>query len=360
MPDALLLCRAEHARHTSLVHCLRREDKAMPEINLDELDERTARVMLAMVAEPRDTTSRLVHELGGVRTVHVALGGEIPWFSPSASLEQWRQDIAPRLDFDGARRVLDESEKVGAQVLIPRTSEWPLDLRVLGPDQPIALWVRGLLSGPHPGLSTGVGLVGARACTAYGAAVAADLASGVVADGHTVVSGGAYGIDAAAHRAALLEGGRTIAVLPGGLGRPYPAGHRDLLEQVSASGALVIETVPGATPTRHRLEERGRLIAALTQSVVVVEAGVRSGALTTANLAMEFGRSVGAVPGPVTSPSSAGCHELIREHGASVVTGIADIRRELEKEGFGPAHQVEASDRPFSPSWLDAARDRAL
>lgn len=235
-----------------------------------------------------------------------------------------------------------------------------LDLRVLGPDQPIALWVRGSLSGPHPGRSAGVGLIGARACTAYGAAVATELASGVVTDGHAVVSGGAYGIDAAAHRAALLEGGRTVAVLPGGLDRPYPAGHRDLLEQVAASGALISEIVPGATPTRHRLEQRGRLIAALAQAVVVVEAGVRSGSLTTANLAMEFGRSVGAVPGPVTSPSSAGCHELIREHGASVVTGITDIRRELEKEGFGPAHQVEATDRPFSPSWLDAARDRTL
>lgn len=111
----------------------------MPEINLDELDERTARVMLAMVADPRDTTSHLVHDLGGVSTVHLALGGEIPWFSPSATLEQWRQDIAPRLDFDGARRVLDQSETIGAQVLIPRTREWPLDLRVLDPDQLMGL-----------------------------------------------------------------------------------------------------------------------------------------------------------------------------------------------------------------------------
>lgn len=95
----------------------------MPEINLDELDERTARVMLAMVAEPRDKTSHLVHDLGGVRTVHLALGGEIPWFSPSAGLEQWRQDIAPRLNLDDARHILDESEKIGAQVLIPRTRE---------------------------------------------------------------------------------------------------------------------------------------------------------------------------------------------------------------------------------------------
>lgn len=331
----------------------------MTDINLDELDERTARVMLAMVAEARDTTSHLAHDLSGIRTVHLALGGEIPWFHPSSSLERWRQDIAPRLSIDRARRVLDETERIGAQILIPRTKEWPLDFGVLGPDQPIALWVRGSLSGSHPGRSAGVAFVGARACTAYGAAVATDLAAGVVADGHTVVSGGAYGIDAAAHRAALLQGGRTIAVLPGGLDRPYPAGHRDLLEQVAASGALVSETVPGATPTRHRLEQRGRLIAALAQTVVVVEAGVRSGALTTANLAMEYQRNVGAVPGPITSPSSAGCHELIREHGASVVTGITDIRHELEKEGYGPAHQVEASDRPFSPSWLDAARDRA-
>lgn len=276
----------------------------MAEIDPDELDGRTARVMLAMVAEPRDTTSHLAHDLGGVRTVHLTLGGEIPWFSPSANLEQWRQDIAPRLNLDVARRILDESEKIGAHILIPRTSEWQLDLRVLGPDQPIALWVRGSLSHPDPGLSVGVGLVGARACTAYGAAVAADLASGVVADGHTVVSGGAYEIDAAAHRAALLEGGRTIAVIPGDLDRPYPAGHRDLLEQVAASGALVSETVPSATPTRHRLEQRGRLIAALSQTIVVVEAGVRSGALTTANLAMEFGRSIGAVPGPVTSSAA--------------------------------------------------------
>ena len=111
---------------------------------------------------------------------------------------------------------MDESESIGAQILILRTKDWPLDFGALGSDQPIALWVRGSLAGPHPGRSAGVAFVGARVCTAYGAAVATDPVSGVVADGHAVVSGGAYGVDAAAHRAALLEGGRTIAVLPNG------------------------------------------------------------------------------------------------------------------------------------------------
>ena len=156
------------------------------------------------------------------------------------------------------------------------------------------------------------GVVGSRASTAYGEHVASDLSEGLCRRGVAVVSGAAFGIDGAAHRAALAADGCTVAVLAGGLDVPYPAGHSSLMYRIRAAGLLVSEYPPGIRPARHRFLARNRLVAALSGATVVVEAGLRSGAANTAAWARALGRVVCAVPGPVTSSASAGCHALIR------------------------------------------------
>jgi DNA processing protein len=167
-------------------------------------------------------------------------------------------------------------------------------------------------------------VVGTRASTCYGEQVAADLATGLVERGVAVVSGGAYGIDGAAHRAALAAEGVTVAVMASGFDIPYPAGHSGLLHRIGGHGLLVTEYPPGVRPARHRFLTRNRLIAALAGAAVVVEAGLRSGAANTAAWARTLGRVVGAVPGPVTSSASTGCHALLRA-GAEIVTRAEDI-----------------------------------
>lgn len=183
-------------------------------------------------------------------------------------------------------------------------------------------------------------MVGARAATGYGEHVAGELASEAAGGDVVVYSGGAYGIDAAAHRAVLAAGGTTVAVMAGGIERPYPAGHADLLSRVAATGAVVAEVACGTAPTRHRFLARNRLIAALSDATVVVEAGWRSGALNTAHHAQALGRPVGVVPGPVTSAASAGCHRLLREGETVCVTGFGDVRELLgfpSRPDVGPA-----------------------
>jgi DNA processing protein len=167
-------------------------------------------------------------------------------------------------------------------------------------------------------------IVGTRAATAYGEYAAADLAAGLVERDVAVVSGGAYGIDGAAHRAALSSDGETVAVLASGIDVPYPAGHSALLHRIGKHGLVVSEYPPGARPTRRQFLTRNRLVAALGGATVVVEAGVRSGAANTAGWAAALGRQVGAVPGPITSSSSVGCHALITA-GARLVTRAAEV-----------------------------------
>lgn len=170
-----------------------------------------------------------------------------------------------------------------------------------------------------------IALVGARAATGYGELVAGESAAGLSARGFTVVSGGAYGIDGAAHRAVLQREGATVAFLAGGVDRYYPTGHERLLTEIAETGAVISEMLCGAAPTRWRFLQRNRLIAASTAATVVLEAGLRSGSLNTAGHAAALGRALGAVPGPVTSPSSAGCHRLLREFDAVCVTGAAQM-----------------------------------
>ncbi len=232
-----------------------------------------------------------------------------------------------------------EAERAGIGALVPGDKEWPSALDDLGDRRPYVLWARGTTSFLARPLSDFVTITGARASTSYGDHVAGQLASDLANAERLVVAGGAYGIEGAAHRAALASGGDTIAVMANGADRMYPMGHRELLERVADLGLMVSEMPPGAVPTRHRFIARARLMAALSTATVVVEAGVRSGSMTVARRAHELGRAVGAVPGPVTSAASAGPHQLLRD-GASLVTDAADL---LSPRGRDGASAIRAS-----------------
>lgn len=199
-------------------------------------------------------------------------------------------------------------------------------------------------------------MVGARAATGYGDHVAGELAGDLAATGDLIVSGGAYGIDGAAHRAALGAGGTTAAFMAGGVDRAYPAGHQQLFQRIRAGGVMVSEVPCGAAPTKWRFLARNRLIAAAGAATVVVEAGWRSGSLNTAGHASSLGRPLGAVPGPITSAASAGCHRLLREYAAVCVTTAQEVR-ELCGESATPA-ATAPRDTPERTRLLDALSGR--
>jgi DNA processing protein len=237
-----------------------------------------------------------------------------------------------RREIDRAAEDLELLARRGGRLITPDGDEWPLAFAAFGGAAvtarprgapPLVLWALGparLDEAAHRAAA----VVGTRAATAYGEHVAADLAAGLVERDVAVVSGGAYGIDGAAHRAALAADGTTVAVLAGGLDVPYPAGHSALLHRIGQHGLLFTEYPPGVRPARHRFLTRNRLVAASAGAAVVVEAGLRSGAANTAAWARALGLVVAAVPGPVTSSASAGCHALLRD-GAELVTRADDI-----------------------------------
>ncbi|MFT4211643.1 MAG: DNA-processing protein DprA [Microbacterium sp.] len=230
----------------------------------------------------------------------------------------------PRADVGLLADALAAARRAGARLLTPEDRVWPRRVDDLGVHAPLCLWARGdptLLEAP----AGAIALVGARAATAYGEHVAGELAAGVVADGGVIVSGAAYGVDAAAHRAALGAAGTTVAFLAGGCDRLYPGGNARLLERIIAAGVVVAESPCGTAPTRWRFLARNRLIAAASDATIVVEAGARSGALNTAHHAATLGRPVGAVPGPVTSATSIGTHRLLREEDATCVTSSDEV-----------------------------------
>jgi DNA processing protein len=210
-------------------------------------------------------------------------------------------------------------------LLVPSDKDWPTSLEVLGALAPMALWTLGDARMLRSPAVNRVSLVGARAASAYGMQVAQELADGLAARGRQVVTGGGYGIDAAALRAASVHDASAIVVLPGGLDRLYPAGNQSLLERVPPSGLLLSELAPGTAPTKWRLQQRGLLLAALSGATVVVEAAAHSSSLAVAADARALGRRVGAVPGPVTGSSSHGCHMLLRAGTATIVAHADDV-----------------------------------
>ncbi|BBE23024.1 DNA processing protein DprA [Arthrobacter sp. MN05-02] len=256
-----------------------------------------------------------------------------------AGLARW----SPRVGDLAPERDLATLARLGGRLIVPESGEWPSALDDLQGAAPLCLWVRG--SRPIPDLGQLVALVGSRDSTTYGTSVTTDLASSLSLRGFCVASGGAYGIDAQAHRAALAtsaadERPATLAVLACGIDRYYPAGNEDLLREIADRGLLISEVPPGSSPTRWRFLQRNRLIAALSAVTVVVEARWRSGALNTAHHAAGLGRAVGAVPGSVHSANSAGCHRLLRDGSAVCVTDAADIA-----ELAGPLGVVASGDR---------------
>ncbi|MDM7856079.1 DNA-processing protein DprA [Cellulomonas alba] len=243
---------------------------------------------------------------------------------------------APRLARSEPAAALAAVERLGGGVLVPGDRAWPAGIDDLGPEAPACLWVRGRLdlgAVPHGAAA----VVGARAATTYGERVAFDLAAGLATRGVAVVSGGAYGIDAAAHRGTLTMAGHAVVVLAGGVDRAYPTAHARLFEAVlDGGGAVVSELPPGGLPTRSRFLQRNRLIAAMAGATVVVEAAWRSGALSTAHHAARLLRPVGAVPGPVTSMASAGCHRLLRDGVAVCVTDAGEVLELVRPAGGAP------------------------
>ncbi|MGQ4384437.1 DNA-processing protein DprA [Streptomyces sp. SAS_270] len=287
-------------------------------------DERHARVALARIIEPGDELGgRWLREFGAVEVARRLVGGGEPL--PGASAKRW-EGLRGRVGRVRPERDLAEARAAGARFVCPGDPEWPAQLDDLGDSRPTGLWVRGRPSLRIWALRS-VAVVGARACTEYGAHVAAMLGSGLAERGWVVVSGGAYGVDGAAHRGALGAGGATVAVLACGVDRPYPRGHTQLITRIAEQGLVVGELPPGDHPTPSRFILRNRVIAALTRGTVVVEAAYRSGALVTARAAQRLGRFTMGVPGPVTSGLSAGVHELLR--GEAVLVSDAEEVAEL-------------------------------
>ncbi|KAF3467738.1 DNA-processing protein DprA [Streptomyces sp. Tu 3180] len=301
-------------------------------------DELLARVLLTRVLEPGDETGgRWVRELGAGAVVRRLRerGGPLP----GASGKRWAGLLA-RAERADPRGDLAAAREAGARFVRPGSAEWPRQLDDLGDARPLGLWVCGGADLRMWALRS-VAVVGARACTEYGAHMAATLSAGLAERGWIVVSGGAYGVDGAAHRGALGSGGATVAVLACGVDRPYPRGHTGLITRIAEQGLVIGELPPGEHPTPSRFVLRNRVIAALTRGTVVVEAAHRSGSLVTARAARRLGRHTMGVPGPATSGLSAGVHELLRQD-AVLVTDAADVVElvgdmgELAPERRGP------------------------
>jgi DNA processing protein len=282
-------------------------------------EERVARAVLLRVAEPAiPGFVRHVRSVGCVQAV-----ADIRRGAPIGQVDVEALQLR-MLDADGERD-LAAADRLGARLVCPSDEEWPTGLEdlVSRDTDCLGLWVRGPLS-LRAVCERAVAIVGTRAATDYGSLVAADLGAGLGERGWTVVSGLAFGIDAAAHRGALSVGGATVAVLASGVDVAYPRAHRSLYDQVISSGLAVSEQPPGAAPQRARFLVRNRLIAALSAGTVVVEAAPRSGARSTARHAGELFRHVMAVPGPITSSLSAGCHQLLRDRPDTVLVTKTD------------------------------------
>ena len=348
-------------------------DAAEPSAVTDEV--RLARAYLSRVAEPGCIPVwDLVRNAGPVDAAAAIRRGAVP--DDVAGATSARRDSAdPEADLDAAIRH-------GLRLVVPESDEWPhfavagleaTALRRLAayrsgrerhreggePIPPVALWVKGPGHLPQAGVR-GVAMVGSRAATAYGRHVTTELSYALAGRDFDVVSGGAFGIDAAAHQGALSADGQTILVSAGGLDRPYPPGNAALFDAVGESGLLVSESPPGAAPQRHRFLTRNRLIAALSTGTVVVEAAARSGALSTAKHCLMLGRTLMAVPGPITSAMSAGCHVLLRREGderALLISSVDDVLEAIGSAGEG-LHRPARPDEPVAAGELRQRIDR--
>jgi DNA processing protein len=344
-------------------------------------DEQTllARAYLSRVAEPACVPVwDFVRRAGPVEAAAAIAAGTAPAAVDAATAAR-RTSSDPYADLEAA-------DRHGLRLVVPESADWPHfafgalertgSARVAGyeaghrrpnesgePLPPLALWVRGTGELASLGVRA-AGIVGSRAATAYGMHVTSELAFGLASRDVVVVSGGAYGIDASAHRGALAAGGHSVIVAAGGLDRAYPAGNVALFEEVAQRGLVISESPPGCAPHRHRFLTRNRLIAAFSTGVVVVEAALRSGALNTAKHCATLQRPLMAVPGPVDSPMSAGCHALLRreENPALLVTGTEDVLAVVGSigEGLGSRGTGEPIGRSARLDRLDPTARRVF
>ena len=318
---------------------------------------RLARAYLMRVAEPPA----------------LALHAFVDVEGPLAAAERVRSGDAPpavrgeteaRRHLDLAGEDLATAEQSGARLLVPEDPDWPawqllclgpaVDRGLRGAGRPLGLWVRGQAPAEDV-FDKAVSVIGSRSATNYGELIAVETGYVLGDAGMTVVSGAAYGIDGAAHRGALRAGGPTVAVLGCGIDIAYPIGHTKLLDSIAANGLVVSEYPPGTRPARHRFLVRNRLIAALSTATVVVEAGGRSGAKNTATTAAALGKVVLAVPGPITSAMSVGCHDLVRTGAAMLVGSVEEIL-----EAVGPVGEHLHEPRQPARRSTDGMTDQAL
>ncbi len=314
---------------------------------MDEVTRRAWAFLSRVVEPPNPLLAELVATVGAVEAAERIRRRDV-----RGRLERATE---ARFELDCAEKDLDVLDRMGGRLVTADDDEWP-DLAFRSFDcadrtkrpqalSPLVLWAVGPARLCDV-FERAASIVGTRAATAYGEHVAADLAAGLAERDVAVVSGGAYGIDGAAHRAALASDGENVAVLAAGIDVPYPAGHSALLHRVSRHGLILSEYPPGARPTRRQFLTRNRLVAALSGATVVVEAGARSGAANTAAWAHALGRPVCAVPGPVTSSTSVGCHVLLAA-GANLVTRAADVIElvgrmgELAPDAVRPTSEID-------------------
>jgi DNA processing protein len=343
--------------------------------------DRLARVALACLVEPGNRElGVLVRRVGAVQALAMTL-------REGAVSDALYGRVKVRLDArraattaiaavqDVAAEVLERTERLGANLVTPSDDEWPRQVDHLArisredgerlerdTDPPLCIWTRGAAS-LGEALDRSVAIVGARAATSYGEHVASEFAYALAQRDWTVVSGGAFGIDAAGHRAALAAGGLTAVVLACGIDQVYPLAHASLFDRIADEGLLLSEWPPGAAPHRMRFLTRNRVIAAVTQGTLVVEAGARSGSRNTLRRARQLGRSAMVVPGPITSAASVGCHAELRQPGNRLVSTLDEIVEEIGRVGEladlrrGPHQSHDALD-PLAARVLDAIRPR--
>lgn len=340
-----------------------------PDLDRTAIEERFARASWSGIAEPGDRVAgQLIDALGATRALGALIddhpaeliaaeagaGATFTGHDLRLALDRWQ----PRISSATALTALRQAGRNGVRLSIPGDEHWIDAVGDLDEHAPIALWQRGR-SESVAALRKSIALVGARAATGYGEHVTMEASAGLVDRGFAIVSGAAYGIDGVAHRAALASHGHTVAFLAGGVDRFYPAGHDALLGRIVEQGCVISELPCGAQPSKWRFLQRNRLIAAASQATVVLEAGWRSGALNTVNHALTMGRPVGAVPGPVTSAASAGCHRAIRDSAVTLVSNAHEMAELVDGVCEEAAVESQSREDPRHVRLLDALSDRA-
>jgi DNA processing protein len=307
----------------------------------DEIDYFSS-IAWSVICEPGDAfAGQLISTFGAARALSLELArtvasSYVSLFAEAGSdwvemqkfgrfertLSDARERWSPRFSMAKVTSTVNTMATMGGWFATDSSEFWPNALHDLENHAPRGLWGIGT---PNFDIDRAISVVGSRVSTSYGEYATGELIGPMATRGFSIISGGAYGIDAQAHRATLALGGKTISVMAGGLDRLYPSGNRELFNEIANKGLLLSEMPPGAEPTKWRFLQRNRLIAALGQAIILVEANARSGAVSTANRGVEIGRPIGAVPGPINAPGSDGCHQLIRGHKADLITCADDI-----------------------------------